>query len=145
MVATWPHPKEYGAPVWHLHESFGYLERLIDRFPRVCLGSSGDYAQIGTPRWWRRMHEVMRVVCDDAGQPRCRLHGLRMLNPRIFSAFPFASADSTNIGRNIGIDKAWYGSYPPPNKEGRAEVMRRRVESHNSPAAYDFNHEQGED
>jgi hypothetical protein len=41
-----------------------------------------------------------------------RLHGLRMLNPEVFSRLPFASADSTNIGRNIGIDQAWRGTTP---------------------------------
>jgi hypothetical protein len=30
-----------GAPVWHLHESFERLQRLMSLFPRICLGSSG--------------------------------------------------------------------------------------------------------
>src|SRR5262249_29538384 len=97
LVADWPLPTWFGAPVWHLHESFYRLKRLAERFPRLCLGSSGDYAQIGTERWWRRMHEAMRTICDDAGQPPCKLHGLRMLDPEVFTRFPFASADSTNI------------------------------------------------
>ncbi len=138
LVAEWPLPRWFGAPVWHLHETLGRLDRLADEWPRVCLGSSGAYAQIGTDRWWRRMHEAMRVICDDAGQPRCRLHGLRMLDPRIFSRFPFASADSTNIGRNIGIDQAWQGPYAPPTKESRTQLMRSRVEAVNAPATYDF-------
>jgi hypothetical protein len=138
LLTEWPLPAWFGAPVWHLHESFDRLERLATSYPRVCLGSSGEFAQIGTPQWWRRMHEAMRVVCDDAGHPRCRLHGLRMLDPRIFGRFPFASADSTNIGRNIGIDTAWRGPYAPPTKESRVQLMRVRIESVNAPAAYDF-------
>lgn len=138
LVADWPLPHWFGAPVWHLHESLNRLQRLADRFPRVCLGSSGDFAQIGTPKWWRRMHEAMRTVCDDAGQPICRLHGLRMLDPAVFSRFPFASADSTNIGRNIGIDCKWEGPYAPPTKESRVQLMRARIESVNAPAVYDF-------
>lgn len=136
LVADWPLPRWFGAPVWHLHESFSRLERLAERFPRVCLGSSGDYAQIGTERWWRRMHHAMRVVCNDDGQPLCRLHGLRMLDPDVFSRFPFASADSTNIGRNIGIDSAWRGTYLPRTKEDRAQAMRARIESINAPSTY---------
>ncbi len=101
------------------------------------------FAQIGTDRWWRRMHEAMRVICDDAGHPRCRLHGLRMLDPRIFSKFPLASAYSTKIGRNIGIDQAWHGPYAPPTKESRVQVMRARVESINAPNAYAFQPQQG--
>lgn len=138
LAADFPFPHWFGAPVWHLHESFGRLERLADRWPRVCLGSSGEYAQIGTERWWRRMHETMRVICDDAGAPRVRLHGLRMLDPAIFTRFPFASADSTNIGRNIGIDQAWRGPYSPPTKESRVQVMRDRVEAHAAPAIYGY-------
>lgn len=138
LAADFPFPHWFGAPVWHLHESLTRLTRLADRWPRVCLGSSGEYAQIGTPRWWRRMNEAMRTICDDAGHPRCRLHGLRMLDPQVFSRFPFASADSTNIGRNIGIDQAWRGPYAPPTKESRVQLMRARVESVNAPSAYDF-------
>lgn len=138
LVAEWPFPKWFGAPVWHLHESLERMERLASEWPRVCLGSSGDYAKIGTEQWWRRMHTVMRLICDDAGHPICRLHGLRMLDPNVFRKFPFASADSTNIARNIGLDKRWRGTYQPPTKETRAQVIRQRIESENAPAAYDF-------
>lgn len=138
LLAEWPLPIWFGAPVWHLHESLDRLDRLASTYPRVCLGSSGEYAEIGTERWWRRMNTAMRVICDDAGHPKCRLHGLRMLDPRVFSRFPFASADSVNIGRNIGIDQAWRGPYQPPTKEARAQLMRARIEAVNAPAAYDF-------
>lgn len=138
LVAEWPLPAWFGAPVWHLHESFARLERLALSHPRVCLGSSGQFAQIGTEAWWRRMHEAMRVVCDDHGYPLVKLHGLRMLDPQVFTRFPFASADSTNIGRNIGLDKKWAGPYKPPTKEARVETMRARVEAYNAPTVYDF-------
>jgi hypothetical protein len=118
-----------GAPVYHLHESLNRLERLAFNYPRICIGSSGEFAQIGTQAWWNRMREVMDVVCDKQGRPVCKLHGLRMLAPDIFSKFPFASADSTNIGKNIGIDSAWKGTYTPPTKEARAAIMRERIES----------------
>lgn len=138
LLAEWPLPRWFGAAVWHLHESFGRLERLTQEWPRVCFGSSGEFAQIGTPRWWRRMNEAMRVICDDAGQPPCKIHGLRMLDPDVFTRFPFASADSTNIGRNIGIDQKWSGPYAPPTKESRVALMRDRIEHHNAPSAYQF-------
>lgn len=138
LVREWPLPRWFGAPVWHLHESLDRLERLAHEWPRVCLGSSGEFAQIGTAVWWRRMHHAMRVICDDAGRPVCRLHGLRMLDPAVFTRFPFASADSTNIGRNIGLDVKWGGPYAPPTKESRVQVMRARVEAQNAPNAYTF-------
>ncbi len=84
------------------------------------------------------MSQAMRVVCNDDGQPLTRLHGLRMLDPEVFTRLPFASADSTNIGRNIGIDQTWKGNYMPPTKECRAQVMRARIESQNAPARWGF-------
>lgn len=138
LIAEWPFPKWFGAPVWHMHESLARLERLATSWPRVCLGSSGEFAVIGTAAWWGRMSQAMRVVCDDEGRPLCKLHGLRMLDPEVFTRLPLSSADSTNIGRNIGIDQAWRGTYTPPTKEARAQVMRARIESHNSPARWGF-------
>lgn len=136
LLAEWPWRESaphVGAPVWHLNESLGRLDRLVSEFPRICFGSSGEYAKIGTQKWWNRMAEAMDVICDKHGRPCCKIHGLRMLDPAIFTKFPFASADSTNIGRNIGIDSAWKGTYTPPTKEARAAIMRERLESHQSP------------
>lgn len=139
LLAEWPLPRWFGAPVWHMHESFERLERMAHEWPRICIGSSGDYAAIGTAAWWLRMGQSMRVICDDMGRPVCKLHGLRMLDPGVFTRFPFASADSTNIGRNVGIDAAWKaGNYLPAGKAARAAVMRNRIEAHNSVPAFDF-------
>lgn len=140
LLSAWPWRETapwVGAPVWHLHESLDRLEHLALSWPRVCLGSSGKFAQIGTSHWWQRMVEAMDVVCDRSGRPVCKLHGLRMLNPDVFSCFPFASADSTNIARNVGIDSKWTGSYTPPSKESRAQVMRDRIESRQSLILWD--------
>ena len=131
-------PKWFGAPVWHLHESLDRLEKLANCYVRVCLGSSGEYSTVGTNAWWSRMAEAMRIICDDQGKPICKLHGLRMLDPNVFGKFPFASADSTTIGRNVGIDKRWTGSYAPPTKESRAQILRARIEAYNSPSTWNF-------
>jgi len=140
LLIEWPWRQRapwVGAPVWHLHESLDRLERLALTWPRICLGSSGEFAIVGTPRWYQRMAEAMDVICDRDGRTVCKVHGLRMLNPDVFRRFPFASADSTNIGQNIGIDSAWRGTYTPPTKESRAQVMRDRIESHQSPIFWD--------
>jgi hypothetical protein len=140
LVAEWPWKEKapwVGAPVWHLHESLERLNRLVTMFPRVCLGSSGAYAQIGTDAWWNRMRQAMDVVCDKSGRPCCKIHGLRMLNPEVFKRFPFASADSTNIGRSIGLDSRWKGTYVPPTKESRAMIMREQIESYQSLTFWD--------
>lgn len=137
LLDEWPLPMWFGAPVWHMHESLDRLERLAYQYPRICLGSSGQYATVGNAAWWTRMHEAMSAVCSSDGRPVTKLHGLRMLNPKIFTKLPFASVDSTNIGRNIGIDVNWAkGNYLPPTKEMRAQVMRSRIEAHNAPSVY---------
>ncbi len=134
LVRQCPLPKWFAAPVWHLHESLLRLQLLACEFPRICLGSSGDFRTPGSPEWNGRMVEVMRAVCDAEGRPLVRIHGLRMLNPKVFTRFPFASVDSTNIARNVGIDKNWSkGNYLPPTKQARAAVMRARIESENAP------------
>jgi len=73
----------------------------------------------------------MNAICDDKGHPFCKLHGLRMLNPDVFTRLPFASVDSTNIAQNIGIDSAWRGTYQPPSKDWRAMLMAERIETYN--------------
>lgn len=130
LLAEWPLSRWLGAPVWHMHESIDRLVRLALAWPRVCLGSSGQYATVGDSKWWGRMTEAMNAVCDKNGNPFCKLHGLRMLNADVFSRLPFASADSTNIAKNIGIDSRWTGAYSPPSKDCRAQVLRQRIEAH---------------
>jgi hypothetical protein len=95
-------------PVWHLHESYERLARLCRQWPRVALGSSGEFAEVGTPQWWQRMGGAFDFICDEDGRPPCKLHGLRMLNPTIFSQLPLASADSTNVGQNHGRERKRY-------------------------------------
>lgn len=101
-----------GVPVWHLHESFERLARLCRQFPRVALGSSGQWADVGTTSWWERMGEAMDFICDEQGRPPCKLHGLRMLNPTVFSQLPLASADSTNAAQNHWRERNLYQLTP---------------------------------
>jgi hypothetical protein len=135
LISEWPHGV-LGVPVWHLHETTERLERLSLEWPRIAIGSSGDFAVIGTQRWWKRMSEAMAAICDLQGRPQCKIHGLRMLDPQIVQAFPFSSADSTNVARNIGIDSRWNGTYMPASKETRAIVIAERIEQYNSPALW---------
>jgi len=135
LLREWPH-KLCGVPVWHMHESIDRLVRLARNWPRVALGSSGQYANIRTAQWWRRMSEVMVAVRGDDQFPICRLHGLRMLDPRVFARLPIASADSTNVAQNVGIDSAWKGTYMPRSRETRALVLAERIEATNSAAKW---------
>lgn len=126
-----------GVPVFHLHESLEWLEYLIDNSGRIAIGSSGKWPTPGARGWKIRMDEVMRVCCDDKGRPKCKLHGLRMMNPSIFSVYPFSSVDSTNAAVNSGaLDR--FGIYPPATRWQRASVIADRIEQYQSAACYKF-------
>ncbi len=132
FLTRWPHRVDISCPVWHMHESMARLSNLIRNYPRVAIGSSGDYAELQTEKWWDRIAEAMGSACDPTGQPRTRLHGLRMMSPTIFSHVPFSSVDSTNVGQNVNIDKKWKGTYQPLSKQSRAIVLADRCERHAS-------------
>ena len=124
-----------GVPVWHLHESLERLQRLAAQWRTVALGSSGQWATPGAAGWWQRMADVMGAICDEHGRPLCRLHGLRMLDPDIFTRLPLASADSTNAAVNCG-SLSRFGMYTPPTAAQRAAVIAERIEAHNSAAIW---------
>ncbi len=133
MIEAWGLPAWCSVPVWHLHESIERLVRLAKTFPRVALGSSGQWGTPGTPDWWERMNAAMREVCDEHGRPICKLHGLRMMNPTIFSALPLSSADSCGVARNLGLDAAWDkpGQYLSGlSKSLRGLILAERYERH---------------
>lgn len=120
-----------GVPVWHMHESSDKLNYLSRAYYRIAIGSSAEYATVGSVVWHERMNWAMQVLCDD-GRPRCKVHMLRGLNPAVFTKYPFSSADSTNAGRNCNIETAWKGTYAPPSNSWRARVIMARIEASNS-------------
>lgn len=136
LMADWPFDRNIGVPVWHLHEPLPWLLFLCQGYPRVAIGSSGEYAKIGTDKWWARMAEAMDKITDGNGRPICKLHGLRMLDPNVFSKFPFASCDSTNVAVNCADSNRWK-NYPPPNNETRGVVLAERIEAHTSAAEWE--------
>lgn len=132
LIEDWKLPAAISVPVWHMHESLEKLRWLVKDFPRIAIGSSGDYVTIGTQKWWGRISEAMEIACDADGYPIKKLHGLRQMDPEVFSVIPYSSVDSTNVARNIGIDSAWTGSYIPKRKETRAMLLRDNIENHAS-------------
>ena len=130
LVKSWPKTLE-GAPVWHMNECVTRLIKLAKEWRVVALGSSGEFASVGTAKWWERMKYALQYICDEHGRPMCKLHGLRMLDPEVFRHLPLSSADSTNAAVNSG-SLSRFGMYLPPTTGQRAEVIASRIESHNS-------------
>lgn len=132
LLREWPFHRHQGAAVWHTNESIERLVRLAKEWPLVAIGSSAEYDAAKVNKLSQRLQEALPHICNEAGRPTCKLHGLRMLNPKIFTNWPFSSADSTNVARNIGIDNLWAKTYLPNTKEARTQVMVERVEMYNS-------------
>lgn len=133
LIIDWMNKPKFpceSVPVYHLHESLEYLDWLCTNFNRICIGSSGEWPTPGAVKWHARMAEVMNVACDKNGFPRVKLHGLRMLDARIFSRYPFSSCDSTNVARNAGNDSAWNHPKLPTDPKRRAQLLLMHIESH---------------
>lgn len=92
--------RDKAVPVWHLHESLGRLVHLCEEWPRVCFGSSGQYATIRTTAWHQRMTEAFTEIYIKR-QLRTKIHGLRMLDGRVLGNYPLDTADSTNLACNV--------------------------------------------
>ncbi len=113
-----------GVPIWHVNESLERLERLMDTFDYIAIGSAGEYRQLGTPQWENKMDKAMRKICDEDGYPKVKVHMLRCLDPKIFTRFPFYSGDSTALAQNHSRD-GW-------------QHIVNRIERYDSPKKYEF-------
>lgn len=95
LIAEWPFGHK-GAPVWHMDEPIARLERLAGSWPRICIGSSGDYWKIGTPLWRARMDEAWRALARLSIPPAVHM----MRGTAVAGLYPFDSADSTALAQN---------------------------------------------
>lgn len=97
-AASWPHPRELSAPVWHMALPISWLLELADGWPRICFGSSGAYWQVGSAAWERRADEAWNALERRGLRPWVHMmRGLDLCGER----WPFASADSANVARNF--------------------------------------------
>lgn len=129
IAAVYAWLSDASAPVWHIHESLTRLERLCATYSRVCFGSSGAYAQIGTYQWHRRISEAFDLIASPAGRVPW-IHMLRGM--AVGTDYPFASVDSTDIARNHNRNNSvramadrWDGTNPLPlwHTVGTQQVM----------------------
>jgi hypothetical protein len=99
LIEQWPFPRELSAPVWHLGLSLEWLVELATEWPRICLGSSGAYWQVGSSAWCERMDQAYELLTKQFKRLPW-VHGMRMLG-QSGNRWPLASADSTNVARNF--------------------------------------------
>jgi hypothetical protein len=121
-------PEEFTAVVWHLNEPFERLERLADSGRKVCFGSSGEYWQVGSASWCRRVDQAFNTLVKRGTLPW--IHMLRGM--AVSHLYPFASVDSTNVARNF------------KNNHTCPEYMARRIDAIQSPTSWYIKETQGE-
>lgn len=97
LMREWPHGQR-GAPVWHMDEPLDRLLRLTDEWQRVCIGSTADYAVVGSDAWHQRMQDIWNEIAKRHKRTPYvhMLRGMQMAG----SVYPFASVDSTDIAQN---------------------------------------------
>lgn len=94
----WPYPRHLSCAVWHMNLSLDWLEELVDNYPRIAFGSSGEYWRVRSPVWSARADEAWSLITRTNARPWVHMmRGLKVSGDR----WPFASADSTNIARNF--------------------------------------------
>jgi hypothetical protein len=111
-------------PVWHLHESIGYLLELCEGFGYVAFGSSGEYWQVGTPKWHARIAEAFAAIDkweaeSEGAYIRPRIHMMRAQS--MAHLYAFDSSDSSNVAVNHCRYKA--------EGEGHVGRMAKRVDA----------------
>ena len=127
LLKQWPFRKEFGLPVFHLQLPLDWLFELVDTWPRICFGSSGEFWKIGSDSWCRRMDVLFNALTKRGHIPW--VHGMRMLG-LAGSEYPLASADSTNVAQNHHL-------------KGCAECMADRIDGVNNPVKWKIREEQG--
>jgi hypothetical protein len=128
LLREWPHGHK-GAPVWHMDEPIHRLLRLCDEWPKVCVGSTAEYATVLSEAWCCRMDEAW----NELSKRHKRLPWVHMLRGMQLSGkhWPFASVDSTDIARNHHLPHQsprkmadrWDGAQCPGKWETRPEQM----------------------
>lgn len=129
LIYGWPRDLySQSAPVWHMHESLDRLKYLTAAWDRVCIGSSGTYADPKSNPWKYRMDEVFNAIAPN-GPPPCWIHMLRAMQQACEGDWPFASADSTNAAQNhhrhespVHIAQKWDAMNPPPRWTPREQL-----------------------
>lgn len=101
----------FGVPVWHMDEPIGRLLSLIEKHGRVCMGSTAEYAVVGSASWRMRMDEAWDAIAATFGDiPWIHmLRGMQCLMPSF--DYPFSSVDSTDLARNHNRLKRYGDDY----------------------------------
>lgn len=128
LVREWPHGHR-GAPVYHLDadltQPLHRLLRLLDEWPRVCIG----WAEPTLPILGDAYRKAMDIVWNEIAKRHTRTPWIHKLRGMQLSTaeWPFASVDSTDVAQNHnrpqntarGMADRWDAAQCPPRWLGR--------------------------
>lgn len=102
LIAAWPFG-ERGAPVWHMNEPLERLIKLTHEWPKVCIGSTAQYAKVLSEPWSRRIDQAFASIA----QHHRRWPWIHMLRGMSCAGlpWPFASLDSSDIAQNHHLER----------------------------------------
>lgn len=123
--------KSKAIPVWHSNEGLERLGRLCDEFDYIAVGCCGESGKIRSPAWVERMDAIFNFLYVENNY-NTKLHGLRMLDGRALSKYPFVSADSTNVAINTPKTKVRLPTVT--DKLHRVAIMKAAIEQVNPPS-----------
>lgn len=115
--ATWDIYKEMTSaglkvmPVYHFGEDVKWLKKYMASTDYIGLGGLGNmnkkqWLEFGLPTW--------KMICDEKGRPRVKVHGFAMGAIEMLLRFPYYSVDATSPFR-----VANYGAVMLPKKIGK--------------------------
>lgn len=87
-------PRDRAMVVWHMHEPLELLKRWASEYRYVAIGSSGEYAKVGTKKWHGRIAEAFKAL----GAERPHIHMMRAQS--MHHLYDFDSSDSSNVAVN---------------------------------------------
>lgn len=125
-----------GVPVYHLGESPERFLRLSEEYSKVAFGSTDKWPRNGSKAWWKYMADFMDIVTDENGNLPCKVHGLRMLDVKLFQYLPLHSGDSTNASVNghLCMKK---GIHPAIERWQGNERIAQKIEAYQSAHFWD--------
>ena len=81
-----------------MHLPLDWLLEILDTYPRLCFGSSGEFWKVGDAKWSRRADQAWDIIQKSNARPWVHMmRGLKLRKER----WPFASADSTYVARGF--------------------------------------------
>lgn len=128
LLKDFPFPKTLSSPVWHIALDHEYLFYLIDNYPKICFGSSGEFWKIGSDKWLARIDFIFNLLAKKY-KYLPYIHMMRGLS-LCGDIYPFSSADSTNVARNF------------KDKNKCPEKMARKIDSLQTPTHWNIVAEQ---